>query len=200
MFLNPLGEIARHKTNLPHWQQDGASIFVTFRLADALPAEKLMTWMDAREAWLRLHPRPWSSEKEGEYHRLFTETIEAWLDAGSGACLLRDPRVAGIVGEALAFFDGERCRHHAWVVMPNHVHVLFSPLGEWKLEQLLHSWKSYTANEVNKLLGRKGELWQRDYYDRLVRDREHFERCVEYICLNPEKAGLREGEFLSFER
>ena len=199
-FLNPLTPIERHENHLPHWQQDNATFFVTFRLGDSIPAAKLNVWGEARDAWLRLHPKPWSHEKEMEYHRLFSRQIEDWLDAGEGSCLLRDPRAAKIVSDALNHFEGSRCTQHCWVVMPNHVHALFSLLGQWTLEELLHSWKSFSAHAVNKLLLRTGEIWQKDYFDRLIRDRAHFDNCVRYILENPAKAKLRAGEFVLFKK
>jgi putative transposase len=104
-----------------------------------------------------------------------------------------------VVGEALAFFESERSVQHAWVVMPNHVHCLFTVLGAWKLDQLLHSWKSFTVNKINALLRRTGILWQRDYFDRMIRDGGHFMNCIRYIRNNPTKAGLRGGGYLIFE-
>jgi REP element-mobilizing transposase RayT len=199
-FLNPLVEIRRHTNHLPHWQQDNATFFVTFRLGDSIPESKLAPWRDARDAWLQLNPKPWTFEKESEYHDRFSRKIEEWLDAGAGSCLLRDPVAAKIVGDALDHFEDERCRQHAWVVMPNHVHALFSLLGGYKLETVMHSWKSYSAHAINKVLGRAGELWQREYFDRMIRDVEHFERCRRYIENNPVKARLRDGQFLPFAK
>lgn len=195
-FLNPLVEIEKHTSVLPHWQQEESTFFVTFRMADSIPQSKLAPLEAAREAWLRLHPKPWSPEKELEYHKLFTRQIEEWLDQGAGECLLRDPRLASVVGGALEHFVGERYSRYAWVVMPNHVHALFSLLGDHKLEDVVQNWKSFSAHEINHRLQRKGSLWQRDYFDRLIRTRKHFDYCVSYICENPEKARLREGSYL----
>ena len=69
-------------------------------------------------------------------------------------------------------------------------------MGEYKLEDVIQGWKGYAAHEINRLLNRKGTLWQRDYFDRLIRSRKHFDYCVNYIRGNPEKARLRDGEFL----
>lgn len=74
--------------------------------------------------------------------------------------------------------------------MPNHVHVLFTPLGGWCLAEILRSWKSFTTKEANKLLGQTGHFWQHEYFDRFIRDSGHFGRVVEYIEHNPVKAGL----------
>ncbi|MBI4326358.1 MAG: transposase [Chloroflexi bacterium] len=198
-YLNPYAKIDRHTNRLPHWQQDNATFFVTFRLADSLPAERLGQWRAEREAWLRWNPPPWSAEQEREYHERFCGAIERWLDEMHGSCVLRQAKTSRLVGDALNYFDGERDVQHAWVVMPNHVHTLFSLRGGWRLEKLLRCWKGFTAREINKLLGRQGELWQKDYFDRLVRDSDHFRKCIRYIRRNPEKAGLKPGEFLLYE-
>jgi REP element-mobilizing transposase RayT len=94
------------------------------------------------------------------------------------------------VENALLFFDGERYRMHAWVVMPNHVHALFTPLNGLGLAEILRSWKSFTSKEANKLLGQTGHFWQCEYFDRFIRDAEHFDNVVRYIESNPVKAGL----------
>ena len=103
---------------------------------------------------------------------------------------MRDPRVAKIVADAIKFFDGKRYRLLAWCVMPNHVHVLFSPLDDHRLEAILHSWKSFSAEQANRLLGRTGHFWQREYFDHLVRDEHALQRIIQYVKANPEKAGL----------
>ena len=121
-------------------------------------------------------------------HRL----IESFLDTGHGACHLRDPRIAALVEGALLFFDGKRYCVHAWVVMPNHIHAVFTPAVGWGLSDIVGSWKSFTAKEANKLLGRAGQLWQEDYFDRYVRNEHHYSRVVEYVELNPVKAKLCE--------
>jgi REP element-mobilizing transposase RayT len=73
--------------------------------------------------------------------------------------------------------------------MPNHVHVLFE-VGAVPMAKVVQSWKRFTANRANALLGRKGSLWREDYWDTFMRDVEHEERTVRYIRNNPVKAGL----------
>ena len=65
-FFNPYADIRQTKNRLPHWQQEGAVYFITFRLADAVPSRLLAQWESEREAWLRVHPEPWSTEVERE--------------------------------------------------------------------------------------------------------------------------------------
>lgn len=164
-----------------------------------MPSHLLTRWESERDAWLRLHPRPWSNDIEREYHQRFSGAIERWLDAGHGACLLRRRECAEVVTHALSHFEGERVAMISSVIMPNHVHALFVQNPEWALEKLIQSWKRFTAREINKLLARSGSLWQRDYFDRLVRDEKHFANCVRYIRRNPTKAGLGEGQYVLYE-
>jgi REP element-mobilizing transposase RayT len=198
-FFNPYADIRQTKNRLPHWQQTAAVYLITFRLADAVPSRLRSQWEGERAAWLKVHPEPWSKEIEREYHERFSGAIERWLDAGHGACLLRRPECAQIVAGTLRHFEGQRVIMISSAVMPNHVHALFVQNPEWPLEKLIQSWKRFTAREINKLLKRSGSLWQRDYFDRLVRDEKHFANCVRYIRRNPEKASLSEGEFLLWE-
>jgi putative transposase len=83
--------------------------------------------------------------------------------------------------------------------MPNHVHALFVQNPEWPLEKLIHSWKRFATRQINLLSGHLGTLWQRDYFDRIVRDEKHFANCVRYIRRNPEKARLGEGQYVLYE-
>jgi REP element-mobilizing transposase RayT len=198
-FFNPYADIRQTENRLPHWQQEGAVYFITFRLADAVPLRLRNQWEGERETWLKLHPEPWSKEIEQEYHERFSGAIERWLDAGYGACLLRRRDCADIVAETLHHFEGVRVVMISAVVMPNHVHALFVQNPQWPLEKLLQSWKRFTARQINKLLARSGPLWQRDYFDRLVRDEKHFANCIRYIRRNPEKARLPQDEFILWE-
>src|SRR5512140_359169 len=93
--------------DLPHWRQDGATYFVTFRLADSLPEEKLTILREEREKWRRENRAPTSDELE-EFSLAHRSRVERWLDLGSGSCILAMPQVARIVDEAIGFFNGVR--------------------------------------------------------------------------------------------
>ena len=118
--------------------------------------------------------------------------IEIYLDHGHGQCYLKNPDVAELVQQALLFFDGDRYKLSAWVIMPNHVHALVTPHKGRELSRILHSLKSYTATEANKLLARRGTFWQPESFDRYIRDAKHFASVVRYIENNPVKARLCE--------
>ncbi|HEY4285416.1 MAG TPA: transposase [Chthoniobacterales bacterium] len=197
-FFNPHADIRRTENRLPHWQQNGTVYFLTFRLADALPKNLRDEWKAEREVWLRYHPAPWNADAEKQYHHRFSGAVERWLDAGHGSCVLRRPDCANIVANALRHFDGERYVQLSWVIMPNHVHCVLIQNNDWPLEKVLHSWKRFTARSINQLIGRDGTLWQTDYFDRLVRDENHFANCVRYIRNNPPKARLQPDQCLSY--
>lgn len=198
-FFNPHEDIKHSKTNLPHWEQIGACYFLTFRLADSIPAKLLREWKADREAWVAQHPEPWSKSIEAEYHKRFSSKTEAWLDSGYGECLLKDPAARDCATQAMRHFDGDRYVLHACVIMPNHVHALLSLHPKVELSKIIHSWKSFSAKQINALLKRTGSLWQRDYFDRLVRDQQHFSNCLRYIRRNPEKARLRDETYAVYE-
>ena len=189
-FFLPRGVVERARHHLPHWEQEGTTCFATFRLVDSLPQEKLEAWREERDRWLAIHPEPLSEEEEEEFRDRFEGAIQRWLDAGYGSCLLRVPATREIVEGALRFFDGERYRLHAYVVMPNHVHVLFTPAAGWSVGRILQSWKGFSARMVNVALGREGTLWEKESWDRFIRTRAHFERTVAYIKGNPGRLGI----------
>lgn len=121
---------------------------------------------------------------------LRNQFIEAYLDSGTGRCWLADPAIAKIVQDSLLGFDGERYRLLAWVVMPNHVHLILEVHDGYPLSKLMFYLKGSTARETNRKLGRSGSFWQKEYFDRVIRDETHFRRAVEYIHFNPVKANL----------
>ncbi len=164
---------------LPHFDSEAVTQMVTFRLANSVPRARLQAW----RTQLRLRPAP---EIEAELRR----RIEKYLDHGYGDTYLREPRVAEIVEDTLLHFDGERYALSAWVVMSNHVHTVVTPLPDHSLPGIMHAWKSFTAHEANRVLGRRGAFWHREYFDRFIRDARHFEAAVSYVEHNPVSAGL----------
>jgi REP element-mobilizing transposase RayT len=114
--------------------------------------------------------------------------IERALDGGHGSSALAKAEIGELVENALLHFDASRYHLHSWVVMPNHVHVLATPVGGETLSAIVHSWKSFTAKKANALLGRTGTFWATEYFDRAIRDDTHFANAVAYLAMNPVKA------------
>ncbi len=198
-FLDTFAEIQKAQDRLPHWQQDNTTYFLTFRLADSIPIQLLKEWQEEKEAWQKHHPKPWSPEIENDYHKRFSARIDQYLDQGLGSCLLAKPLNAAAVADALRYFDQTRYLLHSWVIMPNHVHILLS-LGESiDLGETVASWKRFTATKINRRDYCSGPFWQKDYFDRMIRDWKHFVNVARYIRRNPIKAKLPFNSFSMYE-
>ena len=179
---------------LPHLKREGGTYFVTFRQAGTLPGEVLLKFKHERQSILNhalAAKRPLTWHEQEELFRWYSERVDRYLDAGHGECLLRRPACADIVAAALKFFDGKRYELRAWVVMPNHVHVVVWPMPPHTLSEILHTWKSYTSHKLNRLLPKKVvPFWQSESYDHLIRDDDDLHRCCHYTLMNPVNAGL----------
>jgi REP element-mobilizing transposase RayT len=167
--------------NLPHWRQEGNTYFVSWRTADSMPRDRVVQWLHERREWLAVHPEPHSKAEKAEYDRLFSARREQWLDESHGQCLLARPVLRELVGEALSHFDGARYRLGPNVVAPNHVHVVVTPLAEYKLSTITQNWKSYTAHAINKLARLKGTFREKESFDHVVRSAAESERIAGYI-------------------
>ena len=164
---------------LPHF--DGGEIAQTLnvRLADSLPQTVLEKWK-----------KELAKDSCRNADSILRKRVEYYLDQGYGSCALRDTRIAVMVQNSLLHFDGERYRVSAWVIMPNHVHTMLVPCDQNSLSKIIKDLKSFTSREANQLIGRRGQFWMEDYFDRYVRDRKHFASAIAYIENNPVKAGL----------
>ena len=164
---------------LPHFDGVAKPQFITLHLGDSIPPRVIERWK--RE----LRSLPYEQERI-----LLQKRIEKYLDMGYGSASLKQPEIAKMVQDSLLKYDGSRYRLFAWVVMPNHVHWLMTRSEDQKLEEILQSFKSYTAHEANKMLSQYGKFWMDDYFDRHIRNERHFAATVRYIEQNPVKAKL----------
>lgn len=198
-----------YRRNLPHLRLDGATYFVTFRLADSIPESVAQQWQLEHSQWQRSHgiDPAWLESDSARWMKAY-RTIAQFerrvfereqqrrffieLDKCHGSCLLQ--KTHGIVANALEFFHGKRLWLGDYVVMPNHVHVLVQPFPGVKLEEWLYSIKRFTSTEMSKLdstqahaMMRHGHLWQTESFDRIVRDEHELGRTRQYIANNPAK-------------
>ena len=162
-----------YERRLPHWDVIGRPLFVTFRLHGSLPASRVFP------------PRQLTNG------RAFVAMDRILDRAVNGPSFLRRPDIGKLVATALR--DGEqrfgRYQLHAFVVMPNHVHVLVTP--QVLATQWLGPLKGFTAHLANQIVGRLGQpFWQDESYDHLVRSDAEFGRIHAYIEQNPVTAGL----------
>ena len=213
----------RTERHRPHIHPPGATLFVTFRLANSIPKATIRTYQ-AKKDWLtaedgRLKKRRLDDdspelvahqERLRQFYREWFKKFEDILDAAEcGPTWLKADEVATMVADALHWRDGKVYRLDAYCIMSNHVHAVFAPYLSEKslrpmqtenglryeseeppLDVIMHSLKSWTANQANALLNRSGEFWQHESYDHVVRNDEEFDRIVNYVLQNPVKAGL----------
>ena len=171
---------------------------ITFRLYDSVPREVVDGWKETL-SFLGSLTSSQREQREPRRHSFSTYKTEAdrllalldkYEDAGYGSCVLKDDKVAKIVHDAIFFYHGKKYNVISWCIMPNHVHVLIEVMKNISLSSILHSWRSFSSNEINKVLNRSGRLWMPEYFDRFIRDNDHFNNVVNYIHNNPVKAGL----------
>ncbi|GAA5484202.1 REP-associated tyrosine transposase [Haloferula sargassicola] len=168
---------------LPHRDYFNSLLALTFRLDDSLPRQVIQKWQ------IELASDP--ERADDDLHR----RIAQYEDAGHGSCLLGEPEHAAIVQATLIAGHPDRYRLLDWCIMPNHVHAMIRLTSGFSLAQILQLWKGGSALQINRLTGRTGRLWGREYFDRLIRDEQHYFRAKRYIRRNPVKAGLcREPE------
>jgi REP element-mobilizing transposase RayT len=198
----------RSRGELPHLYKEGGSYFVTFRLLDAVETKAKTCSQDGctttgRHSSCGAGFQPaFSCSQDGctttpQKKQRLSPKREAILTAQEtepplrlGSCALARTEVAELVQGALRHFHDQRYYLSAWCVMPNHVHVVVTPIDGWELSAILHSWKSFTANEANRILKRQGTLWERESFDHLIRTFDHFEAFVHYVENNPVEARL----------
>ncbi len=188
------GEVhIRNRGRLPHWEKEEGLYFLTFHLADSLPqavlakiAERHHILEAAKEINANLLPEQKALLADYSHAR-----IEEYFDRGAGSCPFLDMRIAGSMAAALRFREGRHYRLLAWCVMPNHVHVVVRLFPGRELARVVKAWKTFSAKAANHALGRKGRFWQREYYDRLIRNGDELSRAIQYVLENPGKAGLK---------
>jgi REP element-mobilizing transposase RayT len=188
------GEVhIRNRGRLPHWEKEAGLYFLTFHLADSLPNEVLRKIAQRQEILAeakKIGARLLLEQKAqlAEYSR---RRIEEYVDRGSGSATLADPRIAGAMAAALRYWADKRYCLLAWCVMPNHVHVVIRLFPGYELGAIVKGWKHHVSKAVNHALGQPGKLWQREYYDHLIRDGGELRRAIQYVIENPAKAGLK---------
>ncbi len=176
--------------HLPHWEIEAGSYFFTIRCAGSLPAKTLRELETHAERMRAAHAADEETVLLEEQRRYFL-TMDKYLDQGLGFCPFRERRCAEYV---LDTFDelssrGWDVRHY--VLMPNHVHLLLETrTGADPMKTVWRQWKGSTAREANRILGRSGPFWHRDWFDRWIRDPSMRYRTISYIQKNPVKAGL----------
>jgi REP element-mobilizing transposase RayT len=184
-----------YRRNLPHWQPPEAQYFITFRLAGSLPKEatqKIKYQCKEIEKKLGNDHQNLSTKINRAVFQKYERLLE---NSNSGPFWLRKPKVAKLVCNAIEYRDSKKYDLYAYCIMPNHVHLVFKLLKTEDeignpVTKILSSLKRFTAREANKVLGRKGQFWQHESFDRVIRNQEELESTIRYVLQNPVKAKL----------
>jgi REP element-mobilizing transposase RayT len=194
-----------HRRHLPHYYPPNSVYFVTPRLAGSLPKFRIDEIQEQREL-LRIQRQKMLKEAldAARYEQDLLRLDKILQRVDQKSCWLSDPRVAGVVAEAIRYRDGKDYDLIAYSIMPNHMHLVFGigapdlivPVGQIDnlsnkpVSKIMHSLKRHTAREANKILGRTGAFWQDESYDHVIRNSEELERIILYVLHNPVKAGF----------
>ena len=203
---------------LPHLYKPGGTYFITFRLFDAIERVAVAAPIaQARDPDKNIAPRTFQSAVKMA-PELVVQTFQSATSSPAappaipseddesldpseiarqsetritlGSCCLAKAENAEVIHNALRHFHADRYFLHAWCVMPNHVHVVVTPLPPHNLSQVIKSWKGYTARKINALSGNKGTLWEQESFDHLCRRPVYVEFFIRYTLENPVAAGL----------
>ena len=165
--------------HLPHYDQAHLLHMITYRLGDSLPGN-ILKQLEAEVACLPL--------KEQDVER--RKRVEYWQDQGVGSCLLKYPDCARHVRDVWEFHNGKHYHLGAWVIMPNHVHLLVEVNETAKLEMIIRVWKTFSCRLINRSIRRQGALWMPDYFDRYIRNGRHFSNALSYLRRNVRQGGV----------
>ena len=184
-FFSQYEELETWGNPLPHWLQDNKLYFITFRLADSVCKEDREILIKKKKDFELKNPKPWSLQTYLEYRKIISRKMDALLDKGYGSCILKNQAVRAIFLKSLYFYQDKYYNVMCFVIMPNHVHVLLLGKNRLNIIKAIGSVKHFSANNINKLLNKKGKIWKKGSYDTLVRSEEHRIACCQYIERNP---------------
>ena len=207
-LFDPEAEVGISERQLPHWFQPSVITFITFRTADSIPQNVLLRWYQELRDWLKQHgvetnskePVPTveslPAELQGPYRRQRFRRWNDHMDDCHGECHLRNRDLAEIVLNALRHFDENRYELDCCTVMPNRVHLLAAFHLPTTCRGQSKSWLHFTAFQINQRLNRKGEFWQSEPFDHLVRNAEQYLYLRKYIAENGSRANLPPTDYL----
>ena len=188
-----------YKRYLPHYQPEEAILFVTYRIKQKIPQSVYDEMNRKREAFeekLINLPEPKRKHLSNAFNKKQFDYFDSILgNMGIEGSVLVKPEIAGIIKDSLHFNHGKQYSLLCYCIMPNHVHILIKPLIKdaqtpFSLTAIIKNHKSYTAKMANRILNRKGQFWQKGFYDHCIRDEREYRNVIRYILNNPVKAGL----------
>ena len=181
--------------DVPHWSQRQKIYAVTFRLKDALPQHVVQAYLKECETTIKSDSTDALQKRKIMLHKKMLE----YMDAGHGECILKKRETREIIEKEFEYISHDMALVHAYVIMPNHVHAIIETLNDTTIQNVMYAIKRNTAININKATGRSGiSVWQREYFDRLIRSYAHYEHAMNYITANP--LHCQEGEFTLWKR
>ena len=188
--------VATYGDLLPRWSVDKAIYHIAFHLADSIPVAERMKWQGIREELhhvVHVERRELTDDERELMKRAYDAHIEKYLASGHGECLLRQAEVANGLAETLEYGHGKDYLLHEWCVMPNHLHVIAAFDEGESFRRTISAWCRIMAHQVNRVLGRKGQVWMRDAYTHIIRTEAEYAHQMSYVWRNPDTAGLTTG-------
>ena len=172
-----------HKRNLPHLYYNEGIYFITYRLYDSIHPDELKNLQKLINKYKKLNP----DEKEKVFKK-----YDSLLDKPANKIqYLKQPQIREICKKAIHYYDNKEYKLICYCIMPNHVHLVIDLINNKRmLGDILGSVKKYSARRANKVLGKKGKFWQKESFDRLVRDERELYYVIRYVLMNPVNAGL----------
>jgi len=172
-----------HRRNLPHLYTKDGIYFITFRLADSIPSDKVAEIKAANDK---------AEQMDDEKFKRLLKKYDKILDSAVlGKKYLASPKIAEICKYTLHYPDGKDYKLICYCIMPNHIHLVILLLsGNKGISKIMQSIKRISARKSNLVLNRTGKFWQDESYDRLVRDDKELYFIIKYVLLNPVNAGL----------
>ncbi|UJJ32067.1 transposase [Halopseudomonas maritima] len=158
---------------------------ITLRLADSLPASAMLS--------LQQEVRAQPPQERVLYRR---KRLDHYLQQGHGCCLLKHPKMAAELADALESQNRKRYKLIAWCIMPNHAQILLEPT--YATPRIIQGWKTATthwmqSNKEALALETPGRLlWMRDYWDRYIKDEQDLHQSIQELHGTPVSAGLCE--------
>jgi len=183
--VNFLHTVRFTRRNLPHWEVEGGRYFVTVHCSDSLPAAAVARLKEIHHAIASIEPR------SPQYHALQRRhfaTLEKFLDAGHGGCVLQEPLAAKTIVEEFEALSEWHVDVPHFTIMPNHWHALLVPRRDaiHGLGAVMKRLKGRSATRIRDVVGGRGAVWQREWFDRWMRSDAEWEKCVAYVRNNPE--------------
>ena len=184
-----MNETHFHKRNLPHFYRPNTTFFITYRLKGTIPI-KILKQLKEKYNNEKI---PLTKDEKYKNEKLYFAEYDRLLDFNNEIQHLKNKEIAKEVKYSLHYSDKKDYGLICYTIMPNHVHLVLHLLEKARgVDKIMQSIKKYYARDSDQILNRKGSFWQSESFDHIVRDEDELNRIINYVIMNPVKAGLVE--------